>query len=138
MPPLNQHRYFFDQGIRFGCQCCGACCTGAPGIVRVSPPEIDAIAAYLDRPVPWVVEEFVAPWEHGLRIREYDDGRCILYENGCRIYPVRPGQCQTFPFWFVNLRSEARWRTISQNCPGIGTGRRYTRDEILTIVARSM
>ena len=137
MNPLDQRSYFFDAGIRFGCRRCGACCTGDPGVVRVNQREITDIAAYLGMSVSQVVEAFLYRWKNGHRIREDSDGRCLFFENGCRIYPVRPKQCRTFPFWLSNLRSEARWKTIRSECPGIGSGRLYTKNEILNILSRS-
>jgi len=137
MNPLDQRSYFFDAGIRFACRRCGACCTGDPGVVRVNQREITDIAAYLGMSVSQVVRAFLYRWKNGHSIREESDGRCLFFENGCRIYPVRPKQCRTFPFWLSNLRSEARWKTIRSECPGIGKGRLYTKADILDILSRS-
>ena len=131
MNPLDQRPYFFDDGIRFACRRCGACCTGAPGVVRVDEPEIAGIAAYLGISAAQVVDDCLYPWENGHSIKENRDGSCLFFEDRCRIYPVRPRQCRTFPFWFANLRSEARWNAIRNECPGIGTGRLYTKVDIL-------
>ncbi|GAB6908639.1 YkgJ family cysteine cluster protein [Desulfosarcina cetonica] len=135
MEGLYQRSYFFDAGLRFACQCCGDCCTGAPGIVRVTPAEIDRIAHYLGVKATDLKSSHLAPWEGGHRIRERADGRCLFFEAGCRIYAVRPRQCRTFPFWFTNLRSEARWQKTCRACPGIGRGRLYTKTEILDLLA---
>jgi Fe-S-cluster containining protein len=137
MNSLDQRPYFFDDGIRFACRRCGACCTGAPGVVRVDEPEIAGIAAYLGIPAARVVEDCLFPWENGHSIKENPDGSCLFFRDGCRIYPVRPRQCRTFPFWFANLRSQARWESIRSECPGIGTGRLYTKTDILDILSRS-
>ena len=134
MNELDQHRYFFDSGIRFQCQRCGACCTGAPGVIRVSDEEAADIAAFLGLPVQEAIDTLLYPWENGYSIREDDDGRCLFYEEGCRIYPVRPRQCRTFPFWTAILRSQARWDSIRRSCPGIGTGRLFAKNEILDIL----
>jgi len=134
MNELDRHRYFFDSGIRFQCQRCGACCTGAPGVVRVSGEEAIAIADFLGLPVQQTIETFLYPWEDGYSIREADDGRCRFFEDGCRIYAVRPRQCRTFPFWISLLRSEARWDSIRSQCAGIGKGPLYTKGEILDIL----
>lgn len=137
MNPLDRRSYFFDAGIRFACRRCGTCCTGDPGVVRVNACEITDMAAYLGMPTSQIVATCLCPWKNGHRVREDRDGRCLFFEDGCRIYPVRPSQCQTFPFWFDNLRSEARWQKISSQCPGIGTGRLFTKNEILNILSRS-
>ena len=135
MKELDQRPYFFDAGIRFACRQCGSCCTGAPGVVRVQGPEITAIADFLRMPVQDTIDTLLFPWKGGHSVREDEDGRCLFYEDGCRIYPVRPLQCRTFPFWVSILRSEARFDSVRRACPGIGQGRRYSREEILDILA---
>lgn len=136
MHPLDRRPYFFDAGIRFSCRRCGACCTGEPGIVRVSTAEVKKIAEHLNTAVTAIVDAYLLPWENGYRAREMADGRCIFFEDGCRIYPVRPVQCRTFPFWIATLRSLEKWQATCRACPGIGTGRRYDRDAILEMLSR--
>jgi Fe-S-cluster containining protein len=60
---------------------------------------------------------------HGLRGLHGSQKRCI-------IYPVRPGQCRTWPFWSDNLTNPNAWNKAAQKCPGINQGRLYTCDEI--------
>jgi Fe-S-cluster containining protein len=38
---------------------------------------------------------------------------------GCMIYPVRPMQCRTWPFWDQNLKSGKAWKSASERCPGM-------------------
>lgn len=131
---LSDRSYFFDAGLRFACRRCGACCNGAPGIIYCLPEEIGPIAEFLDIAREVFVERCLYPFQSSYSIREDDSGRCIFYEGGCAIYPVRPLQCRTFPFWVQNLRSEQAWRRVAQACPGIGRGHRYTKAEIFTIL----
>ena len=35
------------------------------------------------------------------------------------------------------MRSEKRWRKAARECPGIGKGRRFTREEILARIEES-
>jgi uncharacterized protein len=136
--PLEQRPYFFDAGIRFQCQQCGGCCTGAPGTIYVTRVEIVALAAHRQLTVEDFTRHYLYPFKDSFSIGEHADGRCLFFDNGCTIYPIRPGQCRTFPFWFSNLRSESRWRELEKKCPGIGRGRRYRRDEILAIVRTTL
>ena len=116
---------WYRDGLRFACTRCGNCCGGAPGSVRVSDAEIEALALRTSlRP-----EEFRAVYTRRLRggdvsLRERSDGTCILYsaERGCTVYPDRPRQCRTWPFWRSVLRSPERWAEEAQDCPGIGRG----------------
>ena len=139
MDSLNfQNRtYFFDNGLCFECQQCGACCNGEPGIIHIERQEIRIIADYLNIEPHVFINKYLYFLRNGYRIKEDSKGRCELYCNGCTIYPVRPRQCRTYPFWFHNLRSEKRWRTVSQECPGIGKGRRYNKEEIFSLMEPS-
>ena len=131
---LKHRRYFFDHGIRFECQKCGACCTGGPGYIYVDDQEVRRIARFLDISRDVFVDRYLYPFRDSYSIAEYQDGRCVFFENGCRIYPVRPTQCRTFPFWFQNLRSEENWRGVCNRCPGIGKGPRYDKEEIFELI----
>lgn len=92
------------------------------------------MAAFLEISAARFADTYLRPIDGGSSLLEGDDGRCVFYREGCRIYSVRPRQCKTYPFWFSALRSEARWRQATRQCPGIGHGRHFTREEILRIV----
>jgi len=139
MKPVNSlypdnDRYFFSGGLRFSCVQCGACCKGAPGIVRVTQKEIEAIAEYLRCSAEEAAETFCRKTGSGHALKEHADGRCIFFENTCTVYHVRPGQCRTFPFWVKNLRNEQAWKKASDGCPGIGTGAFFTFEEIIRMM----
>ncbi len=124
--------YFFDQGLRFKCLQCGKCCTGDPGTVYVAPGKVRSIAAYLGLPEEVLTKELLYPFLDSYSIKEDARGNCLMYAGGCRIYPLRPVQCRTWPFWFKNLRSRYAWKQTALECPGIGRGPVYTREEILS------
>jgi uncharacterized protein len=132
--PLGQRPYFFDGGIRFECKQCGQCCTGDPGLVRVSEKEILVICGFLEMGFTEFADRYLHSYGGWQVIREDRDGRCLFYENGCRIYGVRPLQCRTFPFWMKYLRSEKAFRTLKPSCSGLGKGRLFSKDEILAIL----
>jgi Fe-S-cluster containining protein len=130
--------YFFDGGLHFKCLQCGDCCTGEPGTIYVSAVEIESIAAHLQLAVERFRAIYLYPYRESFSIKEDRRGRCLLFKQGCAIYPLRPLQCRTFPFWFSNVRSESRWRRIAECCPGIGRGKRYSREEIIKIAQSAM
>lgn len=134
---LKSREYFFDNGIRFACKQCGTCCTGESGIIYVDEQEITAIAEFVCLPREIFVQRCLYPFQDSYSIRETDDGRCIFYENGCAIYPVRPVQCRTYPFWFQNMRSEESWAGVCLQCPGIGKGPKHSKEEILECIGSS-
>jgi uncharacterized protein len=129
---IGGRSYFFDNGLRFECRQCGNCCTGDPGRVRISEDALGPMARLLKLSVPDLIHNFLLPSEDGHIARELSDGRCIFYNNGCKIYPARPRQCRTFPFWLKFLRNDTQWHALSKSCPGIGQGELYSKEAILS------
>ena len=139
--PLNnpaQRPYFFDRGLRFSCRQCGGCCVGEPGTIYVSRTEMEAIAASLELSVDDFIVQYLYPFRDSYSIKEDAQGRCLFFDEGCAIYDIRPLQCRTYPFWFSNLRSEDRWRSVERQCPGVGSGRLYSKAEIFDLIQKSM
>ena len=134
---MDTNRYFFKNGIRFECTRCGICCTGEPGTVYINKEEMYKIAKYLNIEVDVLKENYLYPFRDSYSIKELENGDCIFFKDGCSIYPVRPMQCRTYPFWMMNLRNEKRWEQVKKECPGIGNGRIYTADEIIEIINNS-
>lgn len=133
--PFPDRPTFFDEGIRFECTQCGNCCTGAPGLVRLDNEEAQAMAEHLKVSLPYFYSAYVRTTGDGPSLRERSHGDCVFFMSGkCVVYPVRPTQCRTYPFWFKNLRSEARWSQTCESCPGIGRGKLYSRSEILSML----
>jgi Fe-S-cluster containining protein len=126
-------KYFFDEGLYFQCQGCGACCTGAPGTIYVGPGEIGPMAAHVGLDASEFKRRYLYPYKESFSIREDRRGNCLFFDHGCTIYPVRPFQCRAFPFWFDNVRSRSRWRDVARQCPGIGKGKHYSRAEIIAL-----
>ncbi|MFO7875947.1 MAG: YkgJ family cysteine cluster protein [Desulfovermiculus sp.] len=127
-------RYFFDSGLRFSCQQCGQCCTGESGTIYVSSFEIKKIASFWDVSVTVFIQQALLPYKESYIIKERPGGACLFYQDGCTIYPVRPTQCRSFPFWTQSMRSTYAWKQAARACPGIGQGRLYSREEILDIL----
>ena len=123
---------WYQDGLRFECTRCGNCCTGAPGFVWVDDAEIDAIAAFLDEPRAEFVALRTRRLPRGQSLRERANGDCVFYEagKGCTIYPVRPMQCRTWPFWESNVRTPVAWAQTRRICPGAGKGELVPADEI--------
>jgi Fe-S-cluster containining protein len=123
---------WYQSGLRFTCTQCGDCCTGAPGFVWVEDAEVAAIAEYLGDPIE-EVRGLTTRWTaRGRTLREKANGDCVFYEKGkgCTIYPVRPAQCRTWPFWESNVASPETWRQTCEVCPGSGRGELIPAEEI--------
>jgi Fe-S-cluster containining protein len=48
----------------------------------------------------------------------------------CLIYPVRPSQCRSWPFWPCNLASPYDWNGAAKKCTGINRGSLYNAEQI--------
>lgn len=123
---------WYQDGLRFHCTRCGNCCTGAPGYVWVEPGEMAEIARFLGE--EYVQAERLYSWQAGTQrsLREKANGDCVFYDRdqGCTIYPVRPRQCRSWPFWESHLQSPQAWGETCRVCPGAGTGDLIPAEEI--------
>ncbi|WAC06534.1 MAG: YkgJ family cysteine cluster protein [Thermodesulfobacteriota bacterium] len=115
-------------GFDFGfdpnaCKSCpGNCCRGESGNIWVNHEDILSMCRFLQtNPIDFTplylnrinnrlsIKERVG--EHGME--------CVFFDHRqkcCSIYPVRPHQCRTFPFWeyFKKYKDE-----LVNECPGI-------------------
>jgi Fe-S-cluster containining protein len=148
---------WYADGLKFTCTQCGNCCTGGPGFVWISDEEVERLAEYLKltarevrskycRKVGgrWSLNEsrtrdgnydcvFLTTIENAPRkTSELAPGETIpLKRRGCSIYPVRPLQCRTWPFWHSNLEDEEMWKHAGKKCPGLNRGTRtFTQQQI--------
>lgn len=129
---------WYKDGLSFTCTQCGNCCSGPPGYVWATKEEIGRISEFLGRTDGWLDKQHVR--RVGLRysLTEKPDGDCIFLKRQggkalCSIYPVRPLQCRTWPFWNDNLRSEQAWEDVHRNvCPGMNSGQQHTFVQIET------
>lgn len=100
----------------FVCRCCGACCRIPDGIVRVSEREIARIAAFLGENEETFIaaETELSPDRKSLILKSRADGACVYLteDNRCRIHPVKPDKCRTFPYEWTNPDSH-------HICPGL-------------------
>lgn len=141
---------WFRDGLAFTCTQCGNCCTGAPGYVWISDVEVQRLADHLRLGIDETVRRYCRRIGNRLSLKEHRNVRgeydCVflkeqLLPDGtisrtkpgkrtCSIYPVRPLQCRTWPFWDGNLASPASWERVGQTCPGANRGKRYALPQI--------
>ena len=85
--------------VFYECDRCTACCRW-PGQVRLTDPEIRAIAAFLAISEWDFIQQFarLTPDRHGLALQDKPNGECVFLEgHDCRIQSVKPRQCRAFP-----------------------------------------
>jgi Fe-S-cluster containining protein len=150
--PASTDAPWFDDGLQFTCTQCGNCCTGGPGYVWISRDEIQRLAEHLNLSPEETVEKYCRKINGRFSLKEvrsptkhYD---CIFLKeervettNGsvtqtrriCTVYPVRPLQCRTWPFWESNLQSQTAWNRAARHCHGMNQGKHFTRDTVEAI-----
>ena len=141
---------WYAEGLEFTCTQCGNCCTGAPGYVWISDEEIDRLATHLKMKRDRVIDEYCRKIGGKISLKErrspqglYD---CVFLKETrvgggknkpptvkrtCTVYPVRPLQCRTWPFWDGNLASKENWKSASKRCHGMDRGpREFSLEQI--------
>ena len=113
---------WYKGGLVFECQRCGRCCRGEPGVVRINKREMDEIASFLGTTRESFARSYLKSINGRYSLIEYGSGDCVMYDNGCRIYSVRPCQCRVFPFWTSNLETREAWEKLKRTCPGVDKG----------------
>jgi Fe-S-cluster containining protein len=98
----------------------------------VDEDRVAAIAQYRGEPLPQVTALYTRVVGRRRSLREKANGDCVFYDRakGCTIYPVRPEQCQTWPFWESNVVTPDAWRQTCEICPGSGKGDLIPPEEI--------
>jgi Fe-S-cluster containining protein len=100
----------------------------------VSTFRIERLARHLGTSVGAFRREFLTEDENGetvLTLRE--NGDCVFWKDGCTVYPERPRQCRSFPFWSENLVSRGDWTKLEEFCHGVNRGRLYPVEEIRAV-----
>ncbi len=127
--------FYHTTPIRFKCTQCSQCCYGGKyAYVRANAQEIEAITAHMNISVEAFKNNYLVKLvDHGYGIRMKKSslskviqtkGHCVFLnkEGKCNIYPVRPAQCRTYPFWPEILISEDKWNNEVARCEGINQG----------------
>lgn len=117
--------YYRRAALRFSCTGCGACCTGgADHEVAVNPAERETIRRFLGLSNSWFRRRYLVRDGDRNGIRLGRDGRCPFLgrDNRCRIYPVRPRQCRTYPWWPELVEHRQTWLAEGRRCEGINRG----------------
>lgn len=148
LPVLNP---WYADGLQFTCTQCGNCCTGGPGYVWISKEEIVRLADHLKLTPEETVERYCRKIDGQFSLRERRNARgeydCVFLteeqvkqqqggsevihtKRGCSIYPVRPLQCRTWPFWEGNLGSKESWDRAAVRCHGMNRGKRWSREQM--------
>ena len=131
---------FYRDGLRFSCTQCSNCCRFDPGYVFLSRQDVDRLTDFLGISKGAFYSNFCreinASIVRRISLIEKQNYDCIFWEDGkCTVYPARPLQCRTFPFWPQNLINRRTWDSIGKSCPGINHGKLYKYRDIKKILS---
>ncbi|HET6430257.1 MAG TPA: YkgJ family cysteine cluster protein [Phycisphaerae bacterium] len=129
---------WYVDGLAFECLRCGRCCAGPEeGYVWAEPEEVAAVAEYLQLAVDQLHDRYLRRIGRRVSFLEHPATKdCVFlsYDSDglsrCRVYPVRPIQCGTWPFWASNLKTPGDWSAAQIRCPGINRGPRHSFHDI--------
>jgi len=118
---MSDEKPWYHEGLKFKCTGCGGCCTGSPGYVFFTDEEAETMSAHLKISKDEFMKKYTRYFHGRYALKElsktYD---CIfLKDKKCTIYPVRPKQCRTFPWWVDQLKSKEAWEEAAARCEGI-------------------
>jgi len=125
---------WWKEGVRFECTGRGCCCVthGNNGFVYITPQDLERIAQKLELSVSAAARRYCHKDADGrllLKDAPATQACIFLTSSGCEVYEARPTQCRTWPFWPENM-TRAAWAKVAAFCPGVGSGRLWTADEI--------
>lgn len=107
--------------------------TGGDYYVFLEQQEAERIRAHLQLSRSWFRRRYLQRLEDGeLVAASGADDRCVFLDadGRCRVYPVRPLQCRTYPFWPELVGTAAAWNREARRCEGISRGRVVARSTI--------
>ena len=119
--PKTRPGYAFSFDAAACRTCGGACCNGESGEIFINSREADAIASHLHLSTETFRKRYTKKLKYKtslIEVEEPGNFRCVFFEAscGCTIYPVRPMQCRTYPFWG---RFKDDPSALAKECPGI-------------------
>ena len=116
---------WYAGGLKFECTQCGNCCSGLPGYVWVTVADMERMAGYLRVGFEEFTRTYVRKIGERYSLMEKFNYDCVFLtrdgkgKSGCSVYPVRPMQCRTWPFWTDNLKTPEKWKGAGVRCPGM-------------------
>lgn len=124
MTHCQDFNFCFDENY---CKICGGqCCRGESGYVFASREELLAIANFLEMDFDTFAKKFLRKVGYRYSFLEKPDRQthgyaCIFFDTThekCSIYPLRPKQCKTYPFW---EKYKNQIQEVLNQCPATKT-----------------
>lgn len=128
--------------FEFSCNRCNRCCR-CSGTVYFSREDLENITTFLRlgrSEKTFLKKRLFRDFQNGYYA--YNSSKACYFldeDQGCRIYPVRPLQCRTYPFWPSNFETGADYRALKKECEGVGhsRGESYSLLQTLRLLNRT-
>lgn len=141
MPPAARNPQWYERdGLQFECTRCGRCCK-RPGFVLVTNDEAERIAERIFGTDAATVAAQQGLWrrlisEEGWTVDVAPGTPCPLLgaDDRCSVHDIKPSQCAQYPFWYEVIEARVTWALEGQECEGIGKGRKWSAEEIDSIM----
>jgi uncharacterized protein len=130
----------YRDGLRFECTGCGECCKarGEYGYIYVSLAERRRMAEHLGLSTRAFTAKHCQKTDGLFHLKDPAKNCQFLDGARCTVYAARPGQCRSWPFWPENMNRKVWTLEVRRDCPGVGQGRLYSRQEIDGILVREL
>ena len=104
----------------------------------LSHTDIERLSSHLSLDPREFLQQYCRPVERSqgvcISLIEKPNYDCIFWDNGCTVYPARPFQCSSYPFWGSIVADESSWSREQQSCPGVGNGVRHSPEHIRALL----
>jgi len=131
---------WYEDGLPFSCTACGNCCksNGEYSHVYLREEEIAPMAEHLGLEPVELLRRHLVVKDGWISLRP-DLPQCefLTPEGRCGVYPVRPVQCRTWPFWDVNLKPGVWQKEVNSICPGSREGGPVHDADTVDAIARA-
>ena len=105
------------------CQDCdGRCCRGSDGYVWLTMEELEALAEFRKMDLENFTNLYIRTADGKLALQQRKiNGEYLCcffdpFQERCTVYPHRPEQCRTYPFW-EDFQDD--YRSLLRECPGV-------------------
>lgn len=127
---------WFEEGLNFTCTRCSNCCRHDSGYVFLSEADISRLSGAFGLSREEFIDRYCTRVNLGIASRislnEQPNYDCVFFQEGrCSVYPVRPLQCRSYPFWANIVETPQAWQNEASHCPGINIGPRKSRETVM-------
>lgn len=134
--------FSYPKSVRFQCTKCALCCGDTKSRTRhILLLRIDAqtISKAISKPVDTFATEIEGhePYVHEMR-KTGKEGKCFFLKGrNCSVYELRPLVCKFYPFELTTTKDGKHRFLCTEECPGMGKGKKLGRNYFENLFKRA-